>query len=219
MKLRFSNTIDDIVALSDYNHEQSPTLRRARQRYRLTGAILASLLSFLLLTILLEPLSLSPLVLLLPLLYAAIFAWKSSRQYRRSVQEMVRQLYSEPGNRRLFTEHELEVVPEGLIVRTKYQETRLAWGAFERIEATADHTFLFIGSTTAYVLPNGRLNAGDLQQFLEAFRTYYVPDATLPPRATVPVPTPPVVRPPVVSPPETVTVVHGTKPWYLSDKS
>ena len=63
-----------------------------------------------------------------------------------------------------------EVTPDALIERTPVSESRMALSALEDIQSTDTHTFLYIQSYGAHVIPHTALLEGDHDTFLAALR-------------------------------------------------
>jgi hypothetical protein len=179
MKIRYENTMDDLMAFHDHYVTQTPRMKRIWSAYRWIGAAVVFLAGFFResasgnqdtifrLTIAVVG------AVIVALIIKPLMLW--------SARFLTRQLLSNGNNRGFLGEHELEIVDEGLIERTEYNESKAAWGGFDRIESNSQYTFLFVGPATAHVIPHNRLLSGDYKAFMTEFRERYKPDQKLTP--------------------------------------
>lgn len=75
--------------------------------------------------------------------------------------------------------HELEILPDGLIDRTEYKETKYAWAMLDHIESTDTHTFIYFGKLNPIGIPHQGVTEGSLPVFLKTLGEQYAPNATL----------------------------------------
>ena len=221
MKLHYTNTLEDVCALNNYHASKSPAVQKAL-RVQQVGLVLAGILLLLCsMVLMLTDSRVTGSYTLLFIgggLFSFIQAYILPRRYNKIRNKTIAKLFSEGENKRLFCEHELEVVDDGVIERTPYSETKMAWGTIERIEATSDYTYLYLGAVNAYIIPNKRVPAVDLAAFMHELKANYTPDQTLQTSILAPAPLPaPVVRPAPEA--ATVSVTNGgaSKRWYSSE--
>ena len=101
------------------------------------------------------------------------------KAYPRAVRKMVKKLFKKEENKSLFCEHFLTVDEIGVSNRTAYSESKIAWGALERIETGENYTYLYIGTMQAHIIPHKSITQGDLGSFLNAIKTHYKPGQLL----------------------------------------
>ena len=141
--LRYENTIGDIEAWVDCYYRQSKTVRRGIRRTQVSFILLGFfiLLAFpelWLATVLL----LVPMVLLMP------------RWFFATGRRNARQLCTE-GNATLGVgRQELTATPEGIEVRFETSRHFYAWSLVEKVVHGPRHTFIYIGSVNAIVIPH-----------------------------------------------------------------
>lgn len=187
MAIRFSNTIDDFLAMSEFHYKASPAVKRQLSNYQWTVGLGIFVLP-LLISVVFRSHGNGLFDLLVAAIVAAVFAYIAPISWRRSVRRQTLRMYNEGSNKAAFSEREMEVTPDGIVSRSAYGESLTAWGAVERIESTSDYTFIYISSVMAYVIPNKRIPEHDLREFLFDLKTQYKPDHTLP--TPLPVPRP-----------------------------
>lgn len=73
----------------------------------------------------------------------------------------------------------LEATPEGINYRFPDYEGKMAWATLETIDSDSDYTYLYMRSGGALVIPNYRLDEGDLRTFLTEVGRHYHPDKHL----------------------------------------
>ena len=64
-------------------------------------------------------------------------------------------------------EHRLEIENDGLTERTDVNETKTLWRGMERVASTKTHTFIYVTSLSAHIIPHDRIMAGNLQEFVQ----------------------------------------------------
>jgi hypothetical protein len=216
-KLLYNNSFDDLVAFGEFHYGQSPSMKQSIQRYQLLGAPAIFLIALFLMTavsqVLLLPFTLN---VLIAFAYAALFAFTAPRRFRAATRKNIQKMHGEGSNRRFLATKELEIVTDGLIERTPYSHTKMAWGAIEKIESNGDYIFLYVGAASAYIIPAKRLDAMDVRRFMTALQASYQPDQVLQTALPITVPRPAIV--PVATtdaPAETVAVASHSRPWYV----
>lgn len=179
MRIRFECTMEDVLAFSDFHYQHSPMVNRFIFWYRLIGALTIVLLPSVLIQVLVPDV---PLLfrLAVSLLCAIGFAFRASAIIKRRMRKQTLKLYNEGKNSSFLGKHALELTDTGLITRSEYTETKLAWGAIERIEASPDYTFLYISSVQAYVIPHNRIYEGDFRALMSELGRRFQPGQKLP---------------------------------------
>lgn len=178
MKIRYENTIQDILAFQQFYCAHSPTMKRtiATQRWAMTFVVFAAALAYYSHRFGVQSLGFS---VLAAVFLSAIPALGWPGMIRRSMKRQAIKLYAERSNKGLLGEHQLEVAEDGIVERTAYNETRMAWGAVERVESTPEHTFICLGAGRAYIIPHNSIVEGDYKAFLASLGQKFQPDQKL----------------------------------------
>ena len=165
MKIRYPIELDDLVALHQFFIDTSSLVRKRRIATTSTFAVI-----FVVLGLLRWRTENS----VFPLFYFGIFAivfttwyWHASRKVKT---KRVAKLYAQEKNKGTLCEHELEIVPDGIIERTAVGEQKTAFAGIDRIESTRTHSFVFIGTLLAHVVPHAKVLEGDVDSFMKALR-------------------------------------------------
>ena len=165
MKIRYGNTVKDIVAFGGNVCAESPTIRRKM----LVSMVLAgvfTLLLFVTMAIILPSMA----MLVGGIIGAPISMWMASSLFRDRVQASFRKIYSEDANKRLLGERELELTETSLRAKSQYGEGTLLLDAVEKVISTEKHTFIYVGTADAFVIPRAAVTEGDYDAFVEAVR-------------------------------------------------
>lgn len=161
MKLRYSNTIEDVVAFGRYHRKHSRTHRLIRL---VLGWVVPGMLILLALTYL--PVSLgSFLFFLIPVAFVLVLVHVV---YEPLNGLMIRASLREGDNKGLLGPHELELCPPNLTERNLVGESTRWLGAVEKIGTTATHAFIFVGALEAHVVPRAAVTDGDYDAFVRA---------------------------------------------------
>jgi hypothetical protein len=176
MRLRYENTMEDLLAFQAYHIAHSPTMKRMQVGNRWGGALVIFGL-----TLWIAKLDTGNMFagLIGAGVGAGVYALIYPLLVRRSIRRRTLKLYAEGQNKGFLGEHELEVADDGLIGRSPYSESKIAWGTVERIETTPEYTFLYVGSVSAYIIPHNRIIEGDYRAFLTELGQRFHPDQRL----------------------------------------
>lgn len=165
MRLRYILELDDLVAFHQFYIDTSPVVRKRR---------LTSVISFGVIFIALGLLRWQLENSIVPLVYFVVFAivfttwyWHASRKVKP---KRVAKLYAKERNRGMFCQHELEILPDGLLERTPVGEQKTQFQGIDRIESTATHSFVFIGTFLAHVVPHAKVTEGDVDSFIATLK-------------------------------------------------
>jgi hypothetical protein len=165
MKIRYENSLADLVAFNRYHCEHSPTVRRTRGR--VTWVLPFCILIFVV------PLSLmerAPGLLAAGATFATLYALIAPEFFRRSIDRQARKLYSEGVNKSTLGEHELELTEGDLIERTLYGEQRTRLQAIERVVTDNGYSFVYLSAVMAHVIPHDAVLEGDYEVFIERIK-------------------------------------------------
>jgi hypothetical protein len=171
MKIRYDNTLDDMVAFNRFHVAHSPALRSQRT----VQAILAWLIPSVATTPWIFAVSqwvdfddvagVSIFYFVIGLAITAIVLW--ARHIRRrigtSIDRCARRMYREGANKGMLTTHELELTPTSLIERTEFGETTT-----KLVAVVGDYTFIYLTALTAHVIPRQAVSVGDYETFVAA---------------------------------------------------
>ena len=150
LEVTFRLNGDDVHAAQWHYVSTSPAMRR---NYRFAGVVVLVLTSilplFLMLVEALDPVTGGALVAG----FFVVWVFQFPRSYRQGIERSTRKLLKEGRNALLQCTFRMEIDEAGLNVKTDLGESRLAWGAVERVEETESHIFIRIGSMTGHVVP------------------------------------------------------------------
>ncbi len=171
MILRYETNVDDALAFQKYYYDNSPAFKHQMTKYIAGSALLMYILIF--------ALSVRDDVdagIRAGLIGAGTAALILSPLLRYRLKRRMIKMCTEGDYKRYLGERELEIMPDGIISRSPYSETKLAWAAVEKIELTTEHTFIFVGSRMAFIIPHNRIEQGDYKTFLTELGRHYQPD-------------------------------------------
>jgi hypothetical protein len=164
MKIKYTNTEEDVVCFGLHCRENSPTHKRIMRSARLL------IPAFITIYFLLECFNDGNLFhifegLFLSGVYIVIFSLAS----KQGSNKITKKLYAEGKNKGIFCEHEIEIIDVGIVETTNVGKQESYWATIEKIEETDEHLFIYTGSMTAHVIPKSRVE-GDLDLFTKILR-------------------------------------------------
>ena len=169
MRIKYRNVEDDHVALSIFFSRHSHYARKIR----ITAEMIV--LGVLLIVVLL------PAILLRDGTYAyvggvffVVFAFWVLSGRIRLVKCAAKKSFREGKNKGFLGIHELEIDDYGILEKSEYNESKIAWAGIERIGSTPDYTFIFIGANLAIPLPKARVIEGDYEAFVAELKSRFV---------------------------------------------
>lgn len=173
MKLRFENTIDDIIAFNRRFHESGPLVKQQARSMAITMFVLgwciifmANFLSAFEATAWLSWLSLAFAVVATSSLAITVYLlWKPYMLY--NIGRAVRKLYKTQPDKVSLGPRELEITPGRLIERNDFGEVRWKISAIEQITSTDRYVFISISPMRAYILPRDCFHEDELEEFLD----------------------------------------------------
>ena len=182
--IQFTIEIEDMVAFNEYHYIRTPTgIKRMFQRRVAFSVPIAILLLFLGSMMHRDQswifgIWFPPVLAFMGVLaynYLELNYLKSPTYFRNKI----RKFYSIADNKSVLGEHNLRVAREGFVSATKYLETRMSWGALDRIETDSNYTYLYISAVNAIIIPHAKITEGDFPALLQAIKTHYKPDQEL----------------------------------------
>jgi hypothetical protein len=180
MKIRYDNTIEDMIAFNRYHIAHSPALWSQRAVYAFVAwGLPAVLVPVLLLTVAaaaLEGIAIERSVAIVVIfalvavgsLVIVLWARRIRRRISGTIDGQVRRLYGEGENKGVLTTHELELTGTSLIERTIFGETITKFEAVERVVDAGDFILIYLTALSAHVIPRHAVSEGDYGEFVEA---------------------------------------------------
>lgn len=178
MRIRYENTVEDLITFQLHFYECSPALRRSATGWRWGGVALIIGAPFFVVPLVVDALirstgakivpgiELYGIILVVAIVAASLYFLRYPRLMRQQSTKLVRKIYEEDPSHTTDEWHELELHENGLIARTSVKENNYAWGAIEKIESTPSYTFIWVGALMAHIIPHHRITEGDLSSFL-----------------------------------------------------
>lgn len=166
-----------MVAFNRHYCAHSPAIRRTKLTYTLL--VSALLIAGSLFVPLIEGVT-RPIIVAAAVVFAGLFSVVFSYTFPALMDRQVRRLYKEGTNKGTLGQHELEIDDSGLVERTEVSESRQSWQGIERISETEKHTFIYISSMMAHVIPKHSVTTGDPDTFVARAKQLWLaanPDA------------------------------------------
>jgi hypothetical protein len=162
MIIRYTNTIEDLVAFSWYTAARSAPVRRSM---RITTWVFPTLFLVVGASVAVQEDNL--LWLALAAVAALFYAFGVPRLYARAIRRNIRGIYGEGDFKRVTGPVELELTATRLIERQPYGETSTLLEGIDKVVSTDEYTFIFLTPVSAHVIPHGVVKAGDYEAFAE----------------------------------------------------
>lgn len=162
MRIRYENTIEDLLAFTLHFHQKSPTLQRNR-----LGVVICLAIMIIGMTFAASEITGDPIVLWIGVAGAVVIAVIYPRLYGRGVKRLSSRLYAEGKNKAVLGPHITELRDNGLFVGTDFREGTVFWKGIERIESIPGHTFVYLSAMSALVISEHSVIEGSYQNFIE----------------------------------------------------
>ncbi len=163
MVIEFENSLDDVLALNLYHHEQSLSARRTRRLLQF-GPAAIPLLVF---VVQIMGSSASPASALPWLMFAAIWVVIMPLMLRRAMKKRVVQLFVQGESQGLVGKHTLSLSADGVLDKASHGKTKTGWRDVKKVVATSQYVFIYISDTVAHIVPS---SAFDDEQGFHEFR-------------------------------------------------
>ncbi|QDU94371.1 YcxB family protein [Lignipirellula cremea] len=163
MKLKYENSLEDVVAFSRYHNAHSPAVMKAKFTCMILVSVLVIFGSLFIPTT--DYIS-RPIIIAGAIVFSGIFSVMFHYQFAGTTDRQVRRLYKEGNNKSIFGQHEIQIDNNGLSKRTAFNESRQSWQGVERIVETDRYVFIYVASLMAHVIPKQSVIEGDLDAFL-----------------------------------------------------
>lgn len=168
MKIRFENTVEDLVLFNRYHWDHSPRSRRTK-RWLLAVPLL----------LVLGPAIGVGLWVQIPWFYllagavvlSALYLTFAPGAFNRALDRQIRWMYSGQAGVTLIGEHELELTATELIERADEEESSMELSAIDRVASTATHTWIYLTSVQAIIIPRLGILEGDYDGFVTTLAT------------------------------------------------
>lgn len=166
--LRFENNIEDIEEWVTAHYRRSPSTRRYIRRSQIQLILVALLALVLAPDLWFVGLLAVPAVALMPRMFFS--------QSRRSVRE----LYLEDGTPHGVGKHEVRVTPQGIEVIREKSRHFYAWSLVNKVVHGRNHTYVYVGSVSAIVIPHRNTDPLRREQLISRVRGALPVDAPHP---------------------------------------
>lgn len=160
--IRYTNSIDDLIAWHIYHLKNFPSMRRDFYMYQIgiPGVIFAF---FLCQAILQKDLS----ALIAGFLGALVGYILSNCSYDVIIKGTVKKILRDGSAKGILGEHILELINTDIIEKTNFNEMKNKISSLERIEITPEYAFIYINSFQAHVIPRSSILEGDFEDFIQ----------------------------------------------------
>lgn len=167
MKIQYEIELDDFFIFSDYLIRTSTVMRRVIRKGQmwwasgpLAGGLVLSIFkgyssvdSLLMLAILSVAISLP-----MYFIYPHFFKYQNKKQ--------INKLHANGSYKDVLGMHEMTVTDEQLIDQTGENVNTIQWSTITGIATLADHTFIFTGDVTAYIIPHKKVLSSNVDRFV-----------------------------------------------------
>jgi hypothetical protein len=161
MKLRYTVSMEDVLAFNQYFYRHSSTVRRSKLMILIgVPIILMALATY----HGIRDHSWGPpitMLILCPIL-VGFLRWS----FERNIKKTTLRIYRERPTKGLIGEHVLGIDDTGVTESTVFGEQLTRWEGVERIVTTDDHAFIFVGAIMAHVVPRATVTEGDFDEFI-----------------------------------------------------
>ena len=173
MKIEYELKLEDCLALGNYLINTSPiackTIRKGQLWWAggpLVGGILLSFFKEISPENALIILAVLGVAVSLPMffLYPLYFKWRNI--------EFMKTQYTSDAIKGVIGVHEMTISEGSLNDKTEFNDSSMTWDSVNKIDSTADHTFILTGDVTAYVIPRKGVKNGNYDQFVGKVKMY-----------------------------------------------
>ena len=170
MNIQYQNTLDVILALNWYHPRTSPAARRTLLlfQYGLPIAIVV-------LVVLITLAAGWSLFTIVPAVVLAL-AWFAfvPKMQKRSLQKQIVRLYADGRDRGIVTGHKVSIDSLSIKDRTDRGETTTAWKDVEKVVATGEHVFVYVGPKSALIVPRAAFpGESEYNAFVDTVMKYH----------------------------------------------
>lgn len=174
MKVQYSTTLDDLVALHQHQWRKSASSRR---KQILENWVVPAIFFFVFAYLVARPESITPWYIAANLgvflLFAAVFVPLSRFLRMRSLRRTLEATYTNAENRGVLGKHLLEINERGIVETNAVGRNIHTWEGIDRIEVTQDYIFVVASAGHVHVIPRRAFNFGvDSDIFLMTAETF-----------------------------------------------
>ena len=171
VKIKYEIELEDFFVFSDYLTKTSPLMLKAIRKGQmwwaggpLAAGFLLSIMNGYSSEKTLTTLAILSVAISLPmfLMYKQYFKYRSKKQ--------IKQLYENGSYKGIIGTHEMVISNDYLTETTEDSENKVPWNAINRVETTADHTFVFTDEVTAYIIPHQKIVGANGSQFIDKLK-------------------------------------------------
>jgi hypothetical protein len=163
--IEYTNTLADVVAFARHHYDRSEGIQRSirLQRYGGVTALAGYFIGLCFLS------GSSFYLLVAAVTSTAWWIWIPN-VLSSTYEKQVLRTYESGRNRTTFGKHRLALTPHHIEEKNEFGESRVLWPAIERVDSDAQHTFIYLGSSHAYIVPRNQVLSGDYDSFVHALR-------------------------------------------------
>ena len=162
MRLRYNLDVDDKIALNKHYFSNSRTLLNQKIQHLIAIALFGAT-PFIIIYIFTSDLS----YFLWGAIFVIAFTFFSSFRYNRRVISNLKRTYEEGNKTGGFDEHELQVTDSWIIEKNNTGESKTNWASIDKIVSEENHTFIFLNSLNAYIIPKDSIIEGNYGEFVQ----------------------------------------------------
>ena len=159
--LRYSNTIDDLVAFNLYHIENSPAMRKQMNNSRIRVALISMALLYIL-AHQMGDMTLFYIGIAITAVYFLLKPFLSKRGVRGTVKfHMKNGLYNN-----VACEHRIYIDKNFLMEETEFEKTGHRIDRILRLAHTDDRCFIYVDEHRAHIIPKDHMTEGNVEEFL-----------------------------------------------------
>jgi hypothetical protein len=167
MEIEYSLDESDLIALANYQVENSLVVRKRFKARRLAYLIGFSFLAagaYFLSMPSIIPISFAASGTLWFILYPLYAKWYAQKNISRIVRSQMR-----PSS---IGKHKLKATAEGLEQISEAGESKVKWNVVDNIIENSEHTYISIELNLAIIVPRFKIENSDYEKFMNTFRLY-----------------------------------------------
>lgn len=160
MKIKYNNTMDDIMAFAKYDYTHFVFNKRKRMLVLIGIPVIAMLLALVLFLF-----KRNYDYFTMGGWFVAIYMFLTLKSYKSDFFNAAEKYYKEEDNK-WFCDHILEIDKNCIIENTMHGERRDRWSAVKSIAAVDRYCFIFINPDYVHIIPVNRISEGDFNEFI-----------------------------------------------------
>jgi hypothetical protein len=166
MKIRYKNTLEDIVAFHRHLYSYNAVLIRQKR-----VATIFMPLVFFMMMIGLYLMTGNPHIFIWGSVFVVAYIFFIRQAYRSGLEKKIRQIYE--NSQDFLYERQLEISDDGVWGKTDINERRNTWPGIPMIASEGDYTFIYLGTTEAHVLSRKNVCEGDYDGFVATAKSLW----------------------------------------------